>query len=60
MKGCPEASRIDSQLKPLVSATTDLGYQVVPGAEKYQFLKLGPGGTDAGGVKIDILTGPQS
>ncbi|MEI8182577.1 MAG: hypothetical protein WCG29_07720, partial [Desulfomonile sp.] len=35
-------------------------YQAIPGAEKYQFVKLGPGGTEAGSVKIDILTGPQS
>ena len=49
-----------SKLKPLVGAITDLGYQVVPGAEKYQFVKPGPGGTDVGGLKIDILTGPQS
>ena len=37
-----------------------LGYRVVPGAEKYQFMKPGPIGAEAGGVKIDILTGPQS
>ncbi len=49
-----------SKLKPLVSALSDLGYQVVPGAEKYQFVKPGPGDTQAGSVKIDILTGPQS
>ena len=36
------------------------GYEVVPGAEKYQFAKPGPDGTDVGGIKIDILTGPQS
>lgn len=52
---------IDSpKLKPLANAITRLGYQVVPGAEKYQFVKPGPGGTDAGSIKIDILTGPQS
>ncbi len=43
-----------------MSAVTDLGYQVVPGAEKYQFVKPGRDSPDAGGVKIDILTGPQS
>lgn len=56
----PELLIESSKLKPLVSAITDLGYQVVPGAEKYQFVKPGPDGNDAGSVKIDILTGPQS
>ncbi len=56
----PELLIESSKLRPLVSAITDLGYQVVPGAEKYQFVKPGPGGTDVFGVKIDILTGPQS
>ena len=56
----PELLIESSKLKPLVNAITDLGYQVVPGAEKYQFAKPGPGGTDVGGIKIDILTGPQS
>jgi len=52
---------IDSaRLKPLAEAIVRLGYQVVPGAENYQFSKLGPGGTEAGSIKIDILTGPQS
>jgi hypothetical protein len=56
----PELLIESSKLKPLVSAIADLGYQVVPGAEKYQFVKPGPGNTQAGSVKIDILTGPQS
>jgi len=56
----PELLIDSSRLKPIVNAITDLGYQVVPGAENYQFVKPGPGGTDAGSVKIDILTGPQS
>ena len=56
----PELLIESSKVKPLVSAITDLGYQVVPGAEKYQFVKPGADGTDAGSVKIDILTGPQS
>ena len=51
----PELLIESSKLKPLVSAITDLGYRVVPGAEKYQFAKPGPGG-----IKVDILTGPQS
>ena len=56
----PELLIDSGKLKPLANAITRLGYQVVPGAEKYQFVKPGPGGTDASSVKIDILTGPQS
>ena len=56
----PELLIESSKLKPMVRAISGLGYQVVPGAENYQFVKSGPGGTDAGSVKIDILTGPQS
>jgi hypothetical protein len=56
----PELLIDSSRLKPIASAITSLGYQVVPGAENYQFFKPGPGGTDAGSFKIDILTGPQS
>lgn len=56
----PELLIESLKLKPLVSAIAELGYQVVPGAEKYQFAKPGPGGADVGGIKIDILTGPQS
>ena len=56
----PELLIEPSKLKPLVRAIAELGYEVVPGAEKYQFAKPGPGGTDVDGIKIDILTGPQS
>ena len=38
--------------KPLASAITNLGYHVVPGAEKYQFVKPSPEGSEEGGVKI--------
>jgi hypothetical protein len=48
------------KLKPLAEAISRLGYKVVPGAEKYQFSKPGPGGAAAGTVKLDILTGPQT
>lgn len=52
---------IDSQrLKPLARALRRLGYQVIGGAEKYQFAKPGPSGGREGAVKIDLLTGPQS
>lgn len=56
----PELLIQSVKLKPLAVAIARLGYQVVPGAEKYQFVKPGPGGAQAGSVKIDILTGPQS
>ena len=56
----PELLIHSAKLKPLAGAIARLGYQVVPGAEKYQFVKPGPGGIQAGSIKIDILTGPQS
>jgi hypothetical protein len=56
----PELLIESGKLKPLAEAIERLGYQVVPGAEKYQFVKPGPEGIEAGSVKIDILTGPQS
>ncbi|HNR13253.1 MAG TPA: hypothetical protein PLG17_08115 [Thermodesulfobacteriota bacterium] len=49
-----------ARLKPLAEAIDRLGYRVVPGAEKYQFVKPGPRGDIAGSIKIDILTGPQT
>jgi hypothetical protein len=48
------------QLKPLVEALDKLGYQTVRGAERYQFVKPGPDGIEAGSIKIDILTGPRN
>ena len=56
----PELLIESSKLKPLVNAITTLDYEVVSGAENYQFVKAGSRGTDADSVKIDILTGPQS
>jgi len=44
----------------LAAAIDRLGYQVVAGAEKYQFIKPGRGGIQAGSIKIDILTGPRA
>jgi hypothetical protein len=55
----PELLIESAKLKPLADAFTRLGYQVVPGAEKYQFVKSGSVGTFAGSIKIDILTGPR-
>ena len=37
----PELLIESSKLKPLVSAIAELGYEVVPGAEKYQFKIIG-------------------
>ena len=56
----PELLIQAAKLKPFAEAIARLGYQVVPRAAKYQFVKPGPGGADAGSIKIDILTGPQS
>ena len=56
----PELLIHSAKLKPLAVAIDRLGYQVVVGAEKYQFIKPGPEGIQAGSIKIDILTGPQS
>ncbi len=55
----PELLIESAKLKPMAEAIVRLNYQVVPGAEKYQFVKPGPGGAVEGSVKIDILTGPQ-
>ncbi len=55
----PELLINSAKLKPLADAIDRLGYQAVQGAEKYQFVKTGPGGIEAGSVKIDIFTGPQ-
>ena len=56
----PELLIESSILQPLAEAIARLGYQVVPRAANYQFVKPGVGGTEAGSLKIDILTGPQS
>lgn len=56
----PELLIDAGKLKPLAQAIARLGYRVVPGAEKYQFVKPGPGGGAAGSIKIDILTGPRA
>jgi len=55
----PELLIESTKLKPMAKAIARLGYKVVPGAEKYQFVKPGPEGAVAGSIKIDILTGPQ-
>ncbi len=51
----PELLIDSARLKPLSAALTSLNYRVVAGAAKYQFIKAEPGG-----IKIDLLTGPQS
>ena len=55
----PELLIASAKLKPLADAIDKLGYQVVRGAEKYQFAKPGPRGDATAGIKIDLLTGPR-
>jgi hypothetical protein len=55
----PELIIHSGKLKPLADALAALGYVVVPGSEHYQFAKAGPGG-GPGGLKIDLLTGPEN
>ncbi|MCX5999510.1 MAG: hypothetical protein NTU41_07965 [Chloroflexi bacterium] len=55
----PELLIQSAKLRPLAEAIARLGYRVAPGAENYQFMKPGPGGSEAGSIKIDILTGSQ-
>lgn len=47
-----------SKLMPLLNAIHKLGFKPIEAAKYYQFFKPGPGGGEAGGFKIDILTGP--
>ena len=55
----PELLIRANELKPFSEAISRLGYQVVAGAEKYQFMRPGFDGSDVGSIKIDLLTGPQ-
>lgn len=56
----PELIIESAKLKPLHAALKNLGYEAVRGAEKYQFMKCGSGGSEAGSIKIDILTGSRA
>lgn len=56
----PELIIESSKLKPLQAALKTLGYETVLGAEKYQFIKSVSGGSQAGIIKVDILTGPRA
>jgi hypothetical protein len=47
------------RLVPLVQALKILGYKPVETAKYCQFFKPGPGGGEAGSLKVDILTGPE-
>lgn len=55
----PELLIETSKLKLLSEAIARLGYKIVPGSEKYQFVKPRLEKTDKRSIKIDILTGPQ-
>lgn len=55
----PEFLIESHRLKPLAESLKRLGYEVISGAEKYQFAKPGPTGGREGCLKIDLLTGPQ-
>lgn len=48
------------ELKPLRAALTELKYEIVPGAAKYQFSRSGSSDPDSGIIKIDFLTGPRA
>lgn len=54
----PELLINPEQLKPMALALNNLGYQVVRGAEKYQFEKCLEPGNAARSIKLDLLTGP--
>ncbi|OGS33259.1 MAG: hypothetical protein A2293_04345 [Elusimicrobia bacterium RIFOXYB2_FULL_49_7] len=56
----PELLIHSTKLKPLSQALKKLGYKAIPGAENYQFVRPVSAENDARGIKIDILTGPQS
>ncbi|MBL0715902.1 MAG: hypothetical protein JJV98_19625 [Desulfosarcina sp.] len=56
----PELLIESEKLKPIAQALERLKYTVVPSARNYQFSRLGPDGTEAGGIKVDMLTGPRS
>lgn len=56
----PELLVDSERLRPMSKALRRLGYEVVPGAEKFQFEKPGPTGGREGCIRIDLLTGPQS
>ncbi|MBN2418824.1 MAG: hypothetical protein JXL81_05520 [Deltaproteobacteria bacterium] len=56
----PELLIDTSKIKPLSEAIARLGYKIVTGSEKYQFVKSRLEKTDKRNIKIDILTGPQS
>lgn len=56
----PELLIESESLKPLAIALERLTYKAIPSAKYYQFSRPGPDGTEAGSIKIDILTGPRS
>jgi hypothetical protein len=55
----PELLIHSEKLKPLSIALDALGYKVIKGAERYQFVRPGSAGGVAKNIKIDLLTGPR-
>jgi len=56
----PELLVDSARLKPLAQAISNLDYEVVPTAKKYQFIKAASKKAEGATIKIDILTGPQA
>lgn len=56
----PELLIVSAKLQPLPVALRNLGYEVITGAEKYQFAKGNLGEMGTRPIKIDLLTGPRS
>jgi hypothetical protein len=52
----PELLIESEKLKPLAKAIEVLGYEVIPSAQKFQFIKDPKGAEE---IKIDLLTGPR-
>lgn len=56
----PELLIHPNELKPLQAALSELDYEPVPGAAKYQFSNAGVSDPASGIIKIDFLTGPRT
>jgi len=56
----PELLCESKRLRPLAEAISRLGYEVIPEAAKYQFVRILSPENRAANVKLDLLTGPES